>query len=178
MKINAATRLTAVDLAPQSVFTDTDGDWMLAKLQKRFNTKKTRIGKDRNGLVFWWVTPKYLVCTDKDKVVAYISFYSSPKKMAVENEKGRLNVRQISTTYVDPPYRGKGLVLGMHQYLVTQSSLLSDDIYTPQGIAVWHRLKQMGYKIETVQVGGGRIYVDPSLKWSDRDALLLIRGRT
>lgn len=148
MRINAATRLHAVIIKPNA-YPDAQGLEDLEALQELFARGRRRIAKDKNGFVFWWVGKgdRNLVCTTgKGVPIAYIEL--NQRVDTVYTYPGSVKGRSINVTFTHPDYRGKGLMLGMHQYLTTQFNLISDDVYSPEGLKVWRHLKKLGHKIE------------------------------
>lgn len=169
MKIQATKRLQAVIIKP-GAYPNAQGVEDIEDLQDLFKRSRKRIAKDKNGFVFWWVgrNENILVCTDKGKVVAFIELL--PRASSALINKEMVNGRSISVTFTDPEYRGRGLMLGMHQYLVTRFNLISDDVYSPEGLSIWKHLKKMGH---TIEVTDG--FPQKESSWTKNGARLLIR---
>lgn len=172
VQINAAFRLLAVDVNPKAYPENTARE-DLDLVQELFDRKRTRIGKDRNGLVFWWCGKNDLVCSTRTgTVVGFVTLRPGLDVIDVGAEE--IRGRSVRNMYLLPEYRGKGIILGMHQYLITQFNLISDDVYTPEGLNVWKQLKKTGYKVEVVDIyshGRGK----PKTRWDDPHTILLIR---
>lgn len=172
MKIEAAQRLTAVRLARAEAYTDAQGLSDLAGLQKVFDSKlpKILIGKNTAGFSFWWLRNKlFIACVKDGEVCGFIALYKKPKTVLTDTDETLKGV-QISLTFMAPAYRGKGLMLGMHQYLATEYNLISDDVYTPQGLMLWKQLKKLGLTIEVIN---GDSQSEKS--WTEPRSLMLIR---
>lgn len=172
MKIEAASRLMAVRIAREGAYSDAQGLEDLENLTWVLNKKpKIFIGKNKNDFSFWWVkNQQFLVCVKDEKACGFIEFYRGLKTVYVDNDTKPIRGMQISVTFMAPDYRGKGLMLGMHQYLITQTNLISDDTYTPQGLTIWKQLKKMGHTIEVID---GNTQTEKS--WTEPRTLMLIR---
>lgn len=169
MKIEARRRLHAVTVKPDA-YPDAQGIEDLAALQKLFARSQRRIGKDSRGHVFWWVGTgqRYLVCTSNDQAVAYIELLD--RTNTVYTYPGSVKGRSVSVMFTHPDYRGKGLMLGMHQYLITQFNLVSDDVYSPEGLKLWKHLQKLGHNVE---VSDG--YPNNEKSWTKPGVRLFIR---
>jgi ribosomal protein S18 acetylase RimI-like enzyme len=172
VQVNAAQRLLAVNVSPKA-YPENVARQDLELVQDLFNRKRKRIGTDRNGLVFWWCGLNDLVCsTRRGQVVGFVALRPGIDTIDVGDEvvKGR----SIRNMYLLPEYRGRGVILGMHQYLITQFNLISDDVYTPDGLNVWKQLKKTGHKVEVTDIyshGRGK----PSVKWDSPHTVLFVR---
>lgn len=169
IKIEAVKRLKAVQIIPD-VYSDARGLQDLANVQKLFNSNRRKIGVDKRGFTFWWVGSgqNTLVCSKDREVLGFIDLRRRPETIEVDGRD--LRVRAVNVMFLHPDYRSLGLILGMHQYLITQVNLLSDDTYSPEGLKVWHKLKALGHKVEVIDASG-----DDSKNWESWHTILLIR---
>lgn len=174
MKINAAARLKAVQVIP-NVYPEYQGQSDIAAIQSEFARSRRRIGNDNRGFAFWWVGrgENTLVCVDRRtrKVAGFIDLRNGFEDVEVDGKD--IKCRAINAMYLDHGYRGKGLILGMHQYLITQFNLISDDMYSPEGLQVWKQLQKIGHHIEVVD--DRMKNKNPQTSWTDRYTRLLIR---
>lgn len=167
MKLRASDRLRAVTIQP-GAYLDVDGAQDLVLVQKQFDRRHKFVGRNKDGLDFCWVKDT-LACVDSGRVVGFIELRPGIEVLEVDGHD--LKVRGIQSMFLDRAYRGRGLILGMHQYLITQFNLLSDDVYTPEGFKVWEQLKKAGHCVECVPIS---CHAYPN-DWEDEYNVLLVR---
>lgn len=167
MKIEAMNRIKAVQVKT-NVYPDSMGLRDLEELTKALSRRTAvNVGTNKDGISFWWLGDRTLFCTDGTQAVGFLEFNHG--NVDVEFKERSYPCKQVSAAFTHPAYRGRGLILGMHQYVATRFNLLSDGLYSPEGLKIWKALKKIGHKIEVVNDRS------KTKSWKDRDTLLLIR---
>lgn len=119
-----------------------------------------------------------LSSADEDGELTEQMLLRSKKQAPVERDEGTFNdfpaelmamrtadEYRIRNTHVDPGYRGKGIGAGLYRQLFDIAKkegrkVVSDSRLSPEAVAVWDRLKELGYpiiahpKVKKVDRGG------------------------
>jgi len=79
------------------------------------------------------------------------TFSDFPAEVMTERSADQYRIRN---TYVDPGYRGQGMGAGLYRQLFDLAkkegrTVVSDSRLTPEAVAVWERLKELGYPIQS-----------------------------
>lgn len=144
MKIEASRRLNATLIIPNADFGTnlkrlTDG----IDYERRNNPKAWKLLGSKDGLSFYredGAKSTMLACVEisSNLTIGYIRL--EYQQISVNAKK---MIACVPTAYMYPSYQGRGLILGMYQYALTQFNLLQDKEQTKAGNKMWIRLISM-----------------------------------
>lgn len=180
MKINAVRRLLAVTVDSRPYYGN-QGLRVLGNLSFAYSQNPKRfklLGRDASGLSFLSATVErkpFLVCMvgSGDDFDFVGSLRLIPTKVRVEGRSVKANVPQ---SFLRKEYRGKGIMLGMYQWALTQGSLISELEQTPDSHAVWQRLSK-SHRVLTLRDSDAELSIVENGNWRAPDIRLFIKGQ-